>query len=235
MELKMFGNKRILAIIPARSGSKGIPNKNIKEMNHKPLMAHTIEACVKADVFDEILVSTDSLEYAKIATKYGASVPFLRSKELAIDTAKSNAVIIDVLKRLHELGRDYDYFMLLQPTSPLRREVHILESLHLLFEKNADSVISICKVDHPSYLNVKLDLEGKLQADLNQVKQGRRQDSEVEYRVNGAIYLISTTLFMKNESFYEQRCFPYFMKESDSIDIDDELQFKIAEFLMRLS
>lgn len=228
----MYNQKTILAIIPARSGSKGIADKNIKELNHKPLMAYTILACKKSNIFDNILVSTDSIKYAKIAEQYGASVPFLRPEELAADYTSTNDVIVHVLKELKQLGKTYDYIMLLQPTSPLRNKKHILESANILFEKHADSVVSICKSDAAPYLEVRLTETGELTMPFPD-KQIRRQDYPQTYKLNGAIYFISTSHFLKNKSFYKGRTFPYVMSTFDSVDIDDDFQFKIAEILLQ--
>lgn len=232
-EFIMYNNQTFLAIIPARSGSKGIFNKNIKMMNHKPLMAHTIEACRKASIFDEIIVSTDSMDYAKIAQDYGASVPFLRPTELATDEATTIDVILHVLKEMSDLGKTFEYFMLLQPTSPLRNETHILESAKLLFEKNADSVISICKLEHPTNLNVKFHNNGYLDVPYQDKKMVRRQEISQEYRINGAIYLTNTAFFLNNNNFYSGKTYPFLMDALNSIDIDEEFQFSIAEYIIK--
>lgn len=231
----MYNNKRFLAIIPARSGSKGLPDKNIKEMNNKPLIAYTIEACIRAQVFDEILVSTDSIQYADIARKYGASIPFIRPQYLSSDTAATYDVILHVIHQLETLGRTYDYFMLLQPTSPLRDEKDILQSIEILFNNSANSVVSICEVEHPVQLMVKLNDKGRLDFCFNDKKQMRRQDSLQQFRINGAIYLCSINYFLKHKSFYGERSYPYMMNKIASIDIDDMDQFEIAEALLKKS
>jgi CMP-N,N'-diacetyllegionaminic acid synthase len=228
----MYKNKTFLAIIPARSGSKGIIDKNIKELNNKPLMAHTIEACVNSKMFDEIIVSTDSVKYAEIASKYGASVPFLRPGQLSSDEAATKDVIVHVLNEMKHLGRVFDYFMLLQPTSPLRNETHILESINILFKQNADSVISICKAEYPACLNVYLLDTGELKVSNLDTNQIRRQDQPQEYRINGAIYLVDTKVFQEKNSFYSGKTFPYLMDEISSIDIDESFQFQLAEYFM---
>lgn len=228
----MYRNKTFLAIIPARSGSKGIIDKNIREINHKPLLAYTLEACKRSGIFDDIVVSTDSVTYAAIAEQFGASVPFLRPKELATDQASSNDVILHVINGLGQLGNVFDCFMLLQPTSPLRDEIHMRKSADLLLENDADSVVSICKSDSHSYLTVELTEEGRLKALFSDKKQVRRQDIPQKYRINGAIYLALTSYFMKHKSFYEGKTLPYLMNAFDSIDIDDEFQLKIAELLL---
>lgn len=232
MEAVMYKNKTFLGIIPARSGSKGITDKNIREINHKPLMAYTVEACKRSGIFDEILVSTDSPKYAEIAERFGALVPFLRPEELASDQASSNDVILHVLNEMMQLGKTFDCFMLLQPTSPLRNETHIIESADILIKNQADSVISICKSDPTSYLTVRLTEEGTVKAPFSGKKQVRRQDIQPEYRINGAIYLALTSYFIKHKSFYEGKTLPCFMSAFDSVDIDDDFQLKIAELLL---
>ncbi len=228
----MYKNKTFLAIIPARSGSKGIKDKNIKEINRKPLMAYTIEACKNSGIFDEILVSTDSVRYARIAEGFGASVPFLRPEKLASDQASSNDVILHALDEMMCIGKTFDCFMLLQPTSPLRNEIHIIESADLLIKHKADSVISVCKSDPTSYLTVQLTDEGTVRVPFLNKKQVRRQDIQPEYRINGAIYLALTSYYINHKSFYEGRTLPYFMSAFDSVDIDDDFQLKIAELLL---
>jgi N-acylneuraminate cytidylyltransferase/CMP-N,N'-diacetyllegionaminic acid synthase len=228
----MFRDKTFLAIIPARSGSKGLTDKNIRELNHKPLMAYTIEACTKAGIFDEVVVSTDSDKYAKIAQEYGARVPFLRPKELATDEVATNDVILHVIRQMHLMGKDFDYFMLLQPTSPLRNEKHILESARILLEGNADSVISICNVESPRSYRVQLTDTGELKTAFLNGKQMRRQDMKPEYKINGAIYLVDIRFFLAQRSFYTGRVLPIFMDVTASIDIDEEFQFQLAEFFM---
>ncbi|MFA9376159.1 MAG: cytidylyltransferase domain-containing protein [Lachnotalea sp.] len=229
----MYNHKTFLAIIPARSGSKGIRDKNIKNLNGKPLMAYTIEACKKSNIFDEIIVSTDTLEYANIAQSYGANVPFLRPKCFATDQAATCDVILHVLKEMQKQGELFDYFMLLQPTSPLRNEQHIKESLNVLFDTNADSVISICKVEHPMNLNVKIEENGRINVLFPANIQARRQEVSQEYRINGAMYLSSTEFFLSHASFYGGRTFSLIMSPYHSIDIDDEFQFKLAEYVMK--
>ncbi|WP_070001144.1 acylneuraminate cytidylyltransferase family protein [Cellulosilyticum sp. I15G10I2] len=229
----MYHHKSFLAIIPARSGSKGIIDKNIKRMNDKPLMAYTIEAAVKAQIFDDIIVSTDSMEYAKTASAYGASIPFIRPKELARDTTSTYEVILHVLQELKFQGKTYDYFMILQPTSPLRNERHITQSIDVLLSCEADAVVSICELEHPSFLNVCLHTNGALDFPLSSSENLRRQDVAKEYRINGAIYLCKTSYFLKQKSFYGEKTYPYIMSQIASIDIDNMEQFKHAEWLMQ--
>ncbi|MGL4772623.1 MAG: cytidylyltransferase domain-containing protein, partial [Clostridium sp.] len=158
----MYKGKRFLCIIPARSGSKGIVNKNIKELLGKPLMAYTIESAKKSGVFDNIILSTDSKEYGNIGKLYGANVPFIRGEELSLDTSSTNAVVFDVLEKLKALGEEYDYFIVLQPTSPLRNEKHIIESLDILISNNGNSLVSVCEQEHSSNIFIKINEDGTL-------------------------------------------------------------------------
>lgn len=228
----MYANKSFLAIIPARSGSKGIVDKNIKEINNKPLIAYTIDACIKSRIFDNIIISTDSKKYAIIAESYGASVPFLRPKELATDEASSNEVILHVLKEMEKIGELYDYIVFLQPTSPLRNEKHIIESINKLLKYNANSIVSICEVDHSSSINVILDSNGRLDFYFDDSKKIRRQDMKKEYRINGAIYICKTNYYVKYKSFYRKKSYPYIMDKMSSVDIDDMYQFEFAKFII---
>lgn len=228
----MYKGKTFLAIIPARSGSKGIPDKNIRMLCNKPLMAYTIEASLKIDVFDDIIVSTDSQSYADIAKTYGIEVPYLRPSFLANDEATTCDVIIHVLQAQKNLGKEYDYFMLLQPTSPLRNEKHIIESIELLLEKKANSVVSVCQETHARNLSIPFNLEGKLEGALIDHGNTRRQDQEMWVRLNGAIYLCNTQYYWQYKSFYKDKSYFYKMDEKTSIDIDTIDQFEFTEWLM---
>lgn len=229
----MVQNKTFLAIIPARSGSKGLPDKNIKEINEKPLMAYTIEACTKANLFDEILVSTDSMKYAEIATRYGAKVPFLRPESLALDHTTTSDVILHVIHEMMNRGKQFDYLVLLQPTSPLRTEKHIKDSINLLMNNEADSLISVSKLLHPSALNVTIDESGTLVLPFSREDVIRRQDFMEEYQINGAIYITSTKNFLQYKSLFAGKIIPYIMNPGSSIDIDDAFLFRVSELLLK--
>jgi CMP-N-acetylneuraminic acid synthetase len=230
----MYNNKRFLAIIPARSGSKGLKDKNIKVMNGKPMLSYSIEAAAVSGIFDNIVVSTDSEEYADIARQYGASIPFLRPEFLAADTTTTNDVLEYTLNRLKEMKQEYDYFVLLQPTSPLRKAEDIVESAKLLFSKEAYTIVSVCEVDHsPLYMNVlneSLSMEDFLSKDI----KTRRQDLQQYYRLNGAIYISEVNYFLKCKNFYGDKCYAYIMDKKRSIDIDDEIDFLIADTIMKI-
>lgn len=226
----MYKGKKIIAIIPARSGSKGLKDKNIKDLSGKPLIAYSIEAAINSKIFDEIIVSTDSEKYAEIAKKYGANVPFLRSEENASDKAGSWEVVKEVLSKL---DTKYDIVILLQPTSPLRTSENIIEALNLFSEKNADSVVSVCKISHSiawiNTLDETLSLKGFIKKEY---ANKRRQDIKTHYTVNGAIYIVKSNLLNQNCDLFTEKSFAYIMDEEDSIDIDTGLDFLIAKAVM---
>lgn len=230
----MINGKKFLAIIPARSGSKGLKDKNIKDLYGKPVIAYTIEAAIRSKCFDDIVVSTDSEHYAKIATQYGASVPFLRPKELSDDYASSTDVIIYTLDKLKSLGYTYDYFMLLQPTSPLRDEKDIKKAISLLFKKNANAVVSVCEAEHSPLLMNTLDDSLKMDNFIYPISNKRRQELKKFYRLNGAIYLSKTDYFLKFKNFYHSKCYAYIMEQIKSIDIDSAIDFEFVKAIFNL-
>lgn len=222
-----------IAIIPARSGSKGLKNKNIKELNGKPLMAYTIEAALQAEIFDCVHVSTDSQEYAEIAAEYGADVPFLRNADLAGDTSSTWDALRFVLKEYEKRGRNFDFVTLLQPTSPLRNAENIKEAYEIFEEKSADAVISVCEMEHSIQICNKLGENGSMNHFIDSNKVGARQRGETYYRLNGAIYIQKTDLLMKKQNLYNEKSYAYVMDQLHSIDIDHELDFLFAEVLMK--
>lgn len=222
-----------LAIIPARSGSKGIKDKNIKELNGKPLIAYTIEVARKSKIFEDIVVSTDSEKYADISKKYGALVPFLREEKLSGDQASSLDVILDVLEKMKQLGKEYDTLILLQPTSPLRTEEDLKQAYEFYLEKKASAVVSVCEMEHsPLWANT-LPLSKKIDNFLRDIGNKNRQQLEKYYRINGAIYIVNVEYFKKYKNFYQEDSYAYIMSRENSIDIDEEIDFKIAEYLIK--
>lgn len=230
----MYSNNKFLAIIPARSGSKGLQGKNIKNLNGKPMIAYSIEAAKNSKIFDDIIVSTDSQEYANISLEYGASVPFLRPEYLSSDTATTNDVVEYTIKELKKVGKEYDYFMILQPTSPLRTSEDIIEAVKLLIEKEANSVVSVCEAEHsPLYMNTldeSLCMSGFISKDI----KTRRQELPKYYRLNGAIYICKIEYFLEHKYFYGEKSYAYVMDKKKSIDIDDEFDFILTDYLMNI-
>ena len=225
---------RRLAIIPARSGSKGLKDKNIKELAGKPLIAYSIECAIQSKCFDKIFVSTDSQHYADIAIKYGADASFLRSAENSGDKADSWSVVREVVKRFRDAGEEYDEIMLLQPTSPLRNSDDIVRSVELLHEKNGNAVISVTECDHSPLWSNTLPEDGCMDHFVrDEIRGVPRQQLPTYYRYNGAIYLLTAKELENREHLFEKGCYAYIMDQDRSIDIDTELDFMIAEVIMK--
>jgi len=224
----VYKNKSFLAIIPARGGSKRLPRKNILNLNGKPLIKYSIEAGLKSQYIDKVVVSSDAEEILNISKKHGA-LSIKRPDELASDSATT----FDVIKHTINNTDKYDYVVLLQPTSPLRDEKHIDKAIELLHNKNADAVVSVCEMDHsPLWSNTlddSLSMSGFLR---DEVLNKRSQDLEKYYRLNGAIYICKTDKLLEEESFFlKKNIFAYKMDRESSVDIDEEIDFKIAEII----
>jgi CMP-N,N'-diacetyllegionaminic acid synthase len=224
-------NKTFLAIIPARGGSKRLPRKNLLDLGGKPLIAWSIESALKSKYISKVIVSSDDEEILQISLNFGANI-IKRPDELASDTATTFDTIEHTIKSLEK----YDYVVLLQPTSPLRSEKHIDEAIELLEEKDADAIISVCEVEHsPLWCNT-LDENLNMSNFLcDEVLNKRSQDLEKYYRLNGAIYICKTDKLLENKGFFiKENIFAYVMRRGYSIDIDEEIDFKIAEILINI-
>lgn len=225
---------RNIAVIPARSGSKGLKDKNIKILKGKPLMAYTIEAARKSNLFNEIFVSTDSVEYGAIAREFGASVPFLRSEELSSDNASSWDVVKDALLTYKKLGKEFDTVALLQPTSPLRNSDDIVNAYDQMKNKNANAVVAVCEVDHPPlWCNTLPEDDSMVNFIRKDIRNRPRQQLDTYYRINGALYIAKVPIVLGKKDIYETKSFAYKMDRKRSIDIDNELDFKIAQMIMK--
>ncbi|AZR73887.1 acylneuraminate cytidylyltransferase [Anoxybacter fermentans] len=223
-----------LALILARGGSKGIPKKNIKILNGKPLLAYTIEEAKKSKFIDRVVLSTESEEIAEVGKRYGAEVPFMRPKELATDEASSIDAIIHALNWL-KMNEDYwpKFTVLLQPTSPLRTVKDIDGAIEKLLEHNAESLVSLCEVDkHPFWLKKIIDNRVVPYTEEGQ-HITRRQDLPKVYSLNGAIFIAESILLVKERSFYVGRTIPYIMPKERSVDIDNIIDWHLAEILMK--
>lgn len=222
----------MLAIIPARAGSKGLPGKNIKLLNGKPLIAYTIEAALKAKEISRVIVSTDDEEIAKVAMEYGAEIPFMRPGFLATDDAKSVDVYKYTLERLGSEGSGaIEEFVVLQPTSPLRNSIHIDEAVALFKEKKADSVISFCKEDHPIFWHKYITEEGRFEEIFKGDYLKNRQEIRTTYYPNGAIYIFRKSMIDEN-NYYSNNSFPYIMNRNTSVDIDNQEDFELASYII---
>lgn len=224
----------MLAVIPARGGSKGVPGKNIKELAGKPLIAYTIEAAIASNIFEKVIVSTDSTEIAEIASGFGAEVPFLRPYEISGDLTSSDDVILHALSFYEQQGIRFDEVCKLQPTSPLRSVRHLQEAYQLFCEKNADFVVSVCECEHSPLWSGVIGDDLRLDNFISEeAKRACRQDLPTYYRLNGAIYMGKTNRFYENKSFLGKNSVAYIMSQEESVDIDSELDFKLAELIKK--
>ncbi|WP_026527204.1 acylneuraminate cytidylyltransferase family protein [Butyrivibrio sp. VCD2006] len=221
-----------LAIIPARSGSKGLADKNIRLLRGKPLIGYTIEAAIDAGVFDTVMVSTDSEKYAEIARELGADVPFLRSEKTASDTASSWDAVLEVIDGYKEMGTEFDTFCLLQPTSPLRSAEDIKGAYDLFNEKKAKFIVSVCEMEHPLSWCGGLPEDLSLSGFVERAGAKQRQKVKKSYRLNGAIYIADINEFAEDHFFYRDGCYAYIMDNRSSVDIDNLEDFEYAEFLL---
>jgi len=224
----------ILAVIPARGGSKDLPNKNLKRLGGLPLVAHTILAAKQAATLDRIILSTDSPEIAKVGKRYGVEVPFLRPAGLATDDAPMTPVLAHAVSWAEkDHGKPVDVVVSLQPTSPLRRPQHIDDGIHLLFKSGAESVVGLCQARHNPYW-MWVIRDGEV---MRLFSEGwnfqRRQDLPVVYRVNGAFYANQRHVIMEYGRILGKTIRGLIMTEEDSIDIDSSLDFTLAQTLLR--
>ena len=226
--------KRVLRVITARGGSKGLPRKNILQIAGKPLIAYTIDAALGASFLDRVVVSTDDEEIAKVARQYGADVPFLRPHDLAGDEASIYRVLIHAVQWLGEHQNWHaDYILLLQPTSPLRRAEDIDGSITLALEKDADGVVSLYEARPHPYQTKRLTEDGRILQFISQSKPiERRQELPPAYAVNGAIYLVKRSILLEQETFYTERTLAYLMPPERSLDIDSRWDFYLAELVL---
>lgn len=224
----MYQNKTFLAIIPARGGSKRLPRKNLLDLCGKPLVAWSIEAGLKSKYIDEVIVSSDDDEIINISMNFGAQT-IRRPNEFASDIATT----FDTIKHTIDNLKKYDYIVLLQPTSPLRNYKHVDEAIELLEEKKAEAIVSVCEMDHsPLWSNI-LPEDGNMSNFLrDEVLNKRSQDLEKYYRLNGAIYICKTEKFLENKGFFlKDNLFAYVMNKKSSVDIDEKIDFVIAQVL----
>ncbi|PKP61406.1 acylneuraminate cytidylyltransferase family protein [Candidatus Atribacteria bacterium HGW-Atribacteria-1] len=225
----------MIAIIPARGGSKGLPGKNIKVMNGKPLIWYTINVAKKSKFIDKIIVSTDDDKIAKISKSYGVEIPFIRPKELARD---DSLAIDNYIYTIDRLNKEFNYsigeFVVLQPTSPLRTLLDIDNAIQIFREKKADSVISVSEVIHPPLWSKRINGKGLLRNYFD-ISMGNKNRQEIEkaYMPNGAIFIFKYSLIKEKHSYYSNKTYPYIMPLERSIDIDSKLDFEFAEYLIK--
>lgn len=219
---------RILPIILARGGSKRIPRKNILSMAGKPMIAWTIECALNIKGLEQVLVSTDDIEIANVCKSLGADVPFIRPANLAQDTTTSVDVVLHLLNWLEITEAPLpEFILLLQPTSPLRTTDDINASIALQKEKQSDAVVSVCKPSYPNSFLRQVDGNGRLVSiEVSDLK-------ESFYYLNGAVYLIRTTAFLKERTFISRDTCAYEMPIERSIDVDTPWDFYLADLILR--
>jgi CMP-N,N'-diacetyllegionaminic acid synthase len=224
-------NENFCAIIPARGGSKGIVGKNIRPLNGKPLICYTIEESLKSSYLNEVFVSTDDQTIAKISKKCGAKI-IDRSAELAEDKSPTIDAIFHAIDAIKDTS-DEDIIILLQPTSPLRNAADIDKALDIFIKTDCDSVISMCKVEHSPYWCFKYEGDKFKPLFGNKGLKLSRQELPDVYLPNGAIYITTIKKLYKNNGFYCDKIVPYIMPPERSIDIDEEIDFKLAKLLIQ--
>ena len=226
----MIDQKTVLAIIPARGGSKGLPRKNIREVNGKPLLAWTIEAAQKSRFIDRLILSSDDQEIITIAQKWGCEIPFVRPHALATDQATGAEVILHAMKTIN---KKYDYIVLLQPTSPLRSGEDIDTCIEMCQSQKASSCVSVTEAKKSPFWMYFLDKDKILHPVLNMADlPTRRQDLPAAFALNGAVYVAEWDWFLKSKQFVSSQTVAYIMPQERSLDIDTPLDFNFFQYLM---
>lgn len=232
----MYNNKKVLAIIPARGGSKGLSEKNIKPLCGKPLLGWTIEQAKASKYIDEIFVSTDCQKIADVAKQFNINVPFLRPDELAKDTSSSMDVVEHVLAHYHAEGEHFDYILLLEPTSPLRKKNDIDTAIELAVSNaTADGIVSLGEVhmEHPMIVK-KVNQQGRITSYIDDVKKiYQRQQADKAYFPYGVVYMIKTEIFNREKSFYTNNIIPYFIERWQDYEVDDIYDFIAIEAILK--
>jgi CMP-N-acetylneuraminic acid synthetase len=228
----MIKGKKVLGLVTARGGSKGLPGKNLMKIGGMSLVCRAVRAGLESRYIDDVVISTDDEAIASEAAKCGCEVPFMRPAELASDSAKSIDVIRHALTELGSAGREYGVFVLLQPTTPFRTAAHVDGCLEMLAETDADSVVSVTEAEHhPMWMNT-------LPADMSmkdfirpEAENKNRQELPTYYRINGGVYAVCTEMMLRTNRLYSQKSYAYLMDAESSVDIDTPLDFALAEII----
>jgi len=229
----MYKNKKFLAIIPARGGSKGLPNKNILSLDGKPVLSYTIESAKSSKYIDEIFLSTDSIDIAAVAKDFGCDIKELRPDHLARDDSKTSDLIDYTLDYYQKRNQEFDYIILLEPTSPLRKKADIDNAIEML-DENSDGVISVGKIglEHPDI--VKRIEQGKIFSYIAKENTAhQRQMLSDAYFPYGVIYIIKTKIFKEKKTFYSDNVIPYFIERWQNYEIDDLCDFVCIESIIK--
>ena len=227
-------NKKILWVVTARSGSKSVPHKNIKLLGGVPLLAYRIKCALKIAAREDVWISTDSPEYANIAEKYGATVPFLRPAELATDTARSADVILHAMQWAESKGKTYDAVGMLEPTSPFVTTANLFNAVERLFgEKEAENIVAV-RYSRPSTFYIQ-ENHKYLETIANNIMDAglkRRQDEKEEITPSGGFYISKWGAFKKNHSFYTSKTLSFLVPDLEGLEIDEPIDWEWAEFLL---
>ncbi|MBF0232987.1 MAG: acylneuraminate cytidylyltransferase family protein [Desulfamplus sp.] len=228
----MDNKYKVVCIIPARGGSKGVPRKNIKKLADKPLIAYTIEQALQSKYIDRTIVSTEDKEIADISIQYGAEVPFIRPDILAGDMVATIDVLLHAIKWLEEEKYNFDILVLLHATTPLRAVKDIDACIEMLQEKEADNVFSVTEAHRNPYFNmVEVNEQGKVRL-VKEGKYSTRQSAPKVYDLNASIYVWWKDILKSEKKIFMTGTKVYEMPKVRSIDIDDEIDFKIADFMI---
>lgn len=222
-----------IAIVPARGGSKRIPRKNIKYFLGKPIIAYSIEAALDSKIFDEVMVSTDDVEIAEIAKKYGAKVPFFRSPELSNDTATTADVLVEVINEYRKSGQEFDYVCCIYPCAPFINPLKLKEGYKLIKEKNADSAVPVVQFSYPIQRAIKIEND-KLSMVSTEYLNSRSQDLMPTYHDIGQYYWFKVESFLKEPALFSENTVPIITLESEVQDIDTLEDWKIAEMKYKI-
>ena len=231
----MINDKKVLALVPARAGSKGLPGKNTRALLGKPLINWTIETAKNTKYIDDVVVSTDSLEIAELARQAGAKIPFIRPEKLATDTATSVDVAIHALYEMNSLfGSKYDFIVLLEPTSPLRKTTDLETMIEkiVLRAPYFDGIISLGEVrEHPAYMKKIIgDKFSNLMSDVTSTS--RRQDNEPVYFPYGLAYIVKCATLLSEYTFYPKNCTYHIIEPDQCYEIDSIHDFEFVESLL---
>jgi len=226
-------NYKTLAIITARGGSKRIPKKNIRDFLGKPVIAYVIDASIKSNLFEEVMVSTDDSEIAEVAQKYGARVPFMRSAENSDDFATTDDVLVEVLEEYKKLGKNFEYACCLYPTAPFVTPQKLQQAFKLLVESQADSVFPVVAFSYPIWRSLRIE-NGRLVMNFPENLNKRSQDLAIAYHDAGQFYFFRVENFLTKRKIFSDFSLPLLVSELEAQDIDNETDWKLAELKYRL-
>lgn len=232
----MYKDKKIIAIIPARGGSKGLPGKNVKPMSGKPLLGYTLEQAKLSKYIDKLVVSTDDRKIANVANKFGVKTPFLRPKKFAKDNSPSSDAVLHAIDWYEKKGEEFDVLILLEPTSPLRKKTDIDNALKLFIDnyKKADSLLGLGEIasdtHHP--FGAKTVERGYIKSFLPGISFYQRQQLPKSYGIFGGIYIAKTAVYKKSKDFLTGKTIPFFVERWQEFEIDDEVDWICVEAVM---